>query len=63
MILRLTIEKTIYQDGDILCIKKGSAYSDNGKHTGDIDDVKMYILEKDLTFRFNGTSQLFEYIG
>ncbi len=54
--------KLTLSDGDIFCIKKGSVYADNGYHEGGVNDVRKYILHKDLSVRFNSSTGLFEPI-
>ena len=62
-LLRITFTQYNYQDGDILCIKKGSTYVDNGYHEGGTNDVRKYILHEDLCTRYNATTNMFEPIN
>ena len=59
-ILRITFASiSHFVDGDIFVVHKGSTYCDNGGHAGHKDDVKKFILHKDLYLRFDAENSTF----
>ena len=55
-ILRIELSVSMFVDGDIFTITKGSAYADNGGHAGHTNTTKKYILEQDIVCKFDASA-------